>query len=81
MPNKETNSCHTAIWLDQLGGFRMNGKAKRLAIPTGIVLLIGVILYVYTAPYAGNFVVVDGQRSAFVVTEDKTCCDSSDECC
>ena len=32
----------------------MNGKAKRLAIPMGIVLLIGVMLYVYTAPYAGN---------------------------
>ena len=34
-----------------------------------------------TAPYAENFVVVNSQGSAFVVTEDKTCCDSSDECC
>ncbi len=33
------------------------------------------------APYAGKFAVVKGQGPSFVVNEDSTCCDSSDECC
>ena len=32
----------------------MNGKLKIAGIATGVVLLIGVTSWVYTAPYAGN---------------------------
>ena len=32
----------------------MNGKLKIAGISTGVVLLIGVTSWVYTAPYAGN---------------------------
>ena len=32
----------------------MNGKLKIAGIASGVVLLIGVITFVYTAPYAGN---------------------------
>ena len=32
----------------------MNGKVKIAGIVTGVVLLVGVPSWVYTAPYAGN---------------------------
>ena len=32
----------------------MNGKSKIAGIATGVVLLIGVTAWVFTAPYAGN---------------------------
>ena len=32
----------------------MNGKLKIAGIATGVVLLIGVTSWVFTAPYAGN---------------------------
>ena len=59
--------------LDEEGCLYPRGVPVEVSVETAAKLA--------AAPYAGNFVVVDGQGSAFVVAEDSTCCDSSDECC
>ena len=59
--------------LDEEGCLYPRGVPVEVSVETAAKLA--------AAPYAGNFIVVDGQGSAFVVTEDSTCCDSSDKCC